>query len=112
MSDSTQAVLDRETSETTQVNSNETRTISFWTSTEGQEKIDGFDGWKGSTNLSSWLAQSHPAQFGAEAGANNLWGQQNRGVAAFVQVTEMMHGPDSEACRTLAEALNEYARLA
>jgi hypothetical protein len=86
------------------------RSIGYWTSIAGQDKIDSFGGWKDSAALSSWLAQMHPDLYGFDAGPNNLWGQKNRGVAAFVQVTEMMHGPDSEACRTLAAALNEFAR--
>jgi hypothetical protein len=106
------AVLDREASETTRDSDQETRSISYWTNTKGQEMIDSFDGSNNSTNLSSWLAQTHPSLFGDKSGSNNLWGQKNRGVAAFAQVIEMMYGPEGETCRALAEALNEYARLA
>ncbi len=90
----------------------ENPSLTYWASPEGQERIEAFDGWKDSTNLSSWLAQSQPRLYGREAGLNNLWGQKNRGIAAFAFVTEMMQGPDSEASRKLADALNEYARLA
>jgi hypothetical protein len=86
------------------------RSIGYWTSTAGQEQIDSFGGWKDSAAASSWLAQMYPELYGFDAGPNNLWGQKNRGVAAFVQVTEMMYGPDSAECRTLAAALDEFAR--
>ena len=86
--------------------------ISYWTSFAGQERIESFDGWRDSTNLSTWLAQSRPRLYGSLAGLDNLWGVKNQGVAAFVQVTELTHGPDSEAARTIAAALDDYARLA
>jgi hypothetical protein len=86
------------------------RSISDWTSSSGQNQIDSFGGWEDSMALSSWLAQMYPDRYGFDAGPNNLWGQKNRNVAAFVQVTEMMYGPESEQCRTLAAALDEFAR--
>ncbi len=82
--------------------------IAFWISEEGQSLIESFGNWKGSTALSCWLAQSYPRFYGADAGLNNLWGQNNSSVAAFVQSIEIIHGADSPEAQTLAAALNIY----
>jgi hypothetical protein len=84
--------------------------IHFWTSEEGQALIESFGNWNGSTALSCWLAQTYPRFYGADAGLNNLWGSDNARVAAFAYSLEMLHGPSSPECQTLAAALNLYAR--
>jgi hypothetical protein len=85
-----------------------TPSIKFWTSLEGQDLLESFGGWTDSTALSSWLALSHPRLYGIDAGMNNLWGQKNRGVAAFVQAMEILHGADSPECQTIASILELY----
>ena len=53
----------------------------------------------------------YPTRFGPEAGIDNLQGLDNRRVAAFAQVLEMIHGTDGEPCRVLAGALDDFATL-
>jgi hypothetical protein len=79
----------------------------FWNGPVGQRLIERSGGKKSSTILSGWLAQTYPHLYGSEAGLNNLHGQKNTGVAAFVQVIDMMYEPDSEECKTLAAALEQ-----
>jgi hypothetical protein len=98
------------------VNSGESRSkassIKFWTSLPGQDLLESFGGWPESTGLSSWLALSYPNLYGMDAGLNNLWGQKNRGVAAFVLAMEIIHGTESDECQTLASILELYRQEA
>jgi SdrD B-like domain len=63
--------------------SGDTATIGFWHNKNGQALINALNGGSNSTALATWLATNFPYLYGANAGANNLTGKNNRNVAAY-----------------------------
>ncbi len=66
-----------------QFNPGDTATPGFWANKNGQALIKSLNGGPTSTTLANWLASNFPYLFGANAGANNLTGKSNLGVATF-----------------------------
>jgi len=86
----------------------ETATIGFWNNKNGQALINSFNGGPTSTALASWLASTFPNLYGATAGANDLVGSTNAGVAALFKNLFSVKGQKVYA-QVLANALAVYA---
>jgi hypothetical protein len=82
--------------------------IGFWQNKNGQALIGRFNGGPSSTALTGWLAAAFPNLYGSGAGANNLTGLTNSGVAAYFQTLFSVGGNQAQA-QVLAVALNVYA---
>ena len=85
-----------------------TRESDFWNSSSGQHLILSFNGSQNSTALATWLSTNFPNLYGTSAGANNLSGRTNKGVAGLFQSlwNANENGPDVQVLTT---ALNVYA---
>ena len=87
--------------------------IGFWANKNGQALIAKFTGtstdpnFNGLPSLSSWLAETMPNTFGANAGANNLRGLTPQQVAAIF--LDRFAATDKLDAQIMATALNVYA---
>ena len=62
---------------------NQTATVAFWSSHQGQNLIKALNGSSHATALSAWLASNFSNIYGSHAGHNNLNGDTNSEVASF-----------------------------
>jgi hypothetical protein len=64
---------------------NQTASVAYWSSTNGQNLIKALNGGQNATALSSWLATNFNNIYGTNASTNNLSGKTNAQVATFFQ---------------------------
>jgi hypothetical protein len=90
------------------VQKGQSATVNFWLSSTGLQLLNAFNGGPGSTALGNWLASRYANLYGAGAGANDLAGLTNAGVAAYYQSLFAADG-NGAATQVLTAALNLYA---
>jgi hypothetical protein len=85
----------------------QTQDLDYWRDDDkGQALIKSFNGGPNATALSTWLATTFPKLFGAQAETDNLTGETNAQVTAFLTAD---HDGNTVVPHVLATALNVYA---
>jgi parallel beta-helix repeat protein len=85
----------------------QTAGIGFWNNKNGQALIKSLNGGSTATQLGTWLADTLPDIFGANAGSNNLAGLTNAQVANAFQRKFVVKGMKLDA-QVMATALSVY----
>lgn len=64
---------------------NQTATLAFWNSSNGQALIKALDGGQNAKDLGNWLASSFANIYGSTAGTANMTGKTNAQIATYFQ---------------------------
>ena len=86
---------------------NQTATVAFWSSTNGQNLIKALNGGSTAKNLGNWLASNFNNIYGVNSGTNDLTGKTNSQVASYYQSLFSSSSKKLEA-QTMALALAVY----